>query len=132
MRQPDFVLLELILPGESGFEVCEHMKQLNDSIPIMMLTEVDMDDARMLADRIGSDGYVTKPYELDQLLTTIYTIAERNWQKTHQLAPASADDGMARFNCSSCGTKIKVKAVHRGRHMTCPKCTTSVMVPRHD
>lgn len=132
MRQPDFVLLDLILPGESGFEVCEHMKQLNDRIPVLILTAIDMDDSRALAERIGADGYMTKPYDPEQLLSLMYSIAERNWQRTHQLAPRPADDGKVRFHCSSCGTKIKVKAVHRGRHMTCPKCTTSVMVPRHD
>lgn len=132
MRQPDFVLAEIILPGESGFELCEHMKQLNDSIPIMMLTVIDMDDSRALADRIGADGYMTKPYDFEKLLSTIYSIAERNWQKVHKLTPAHSEDGMVRFRCSSCDTKIKVKAVHRGRHMTCPKCMTSVMVPRHD
>lgn len=132
MRQPDFVLLDIILPGESGFEVCEHMKQINDSIPIMMLTAIDMDDSRSLAERIGADGYMTKPYDPEKLMEEIYSIAERNWRRTHNITTAEADDGMVRFNCSSCESKIKVKAVHRGRHMTCPKCMTSVMVPRHD
>lgn len=131
MRKPDFVILDLILPGESGFEICEHMKQTNDSIPVMVLTAIDMDDSRELAERIGADGYMTKPYDPRALRDNVLAIAERVWQRSHGLAPAQ-DEGMVRFHCSECGAKIKVKSIHRGRHMTCPKCLVSVTVPRHD
>src|SRR5687768_14523889 len=62
MRQPDFVLLDIILPNVSGFEVCEQLKRINDNVPIMFLTAIDRDDARDLARRVGADDYLTKPY----------------------------------------------------------------------
>ena len=49
MHQPDMVILELILPNVSGFEVCEQFKRLNESVPVLILTAIDMDDARDLA-----------------------------------------------------------------------------------
>lgn len=131
MRKPDFVILDLILPTESGFEVCEHMKELDQTIPIMILSAIDMDDSRDLAMRIGADGYMTKPFEPGELRENILKIADKVWQRKHGLAPAT-DEKMVRFNCSECGTKIKVQSIHRGRHMTCPKCLKSVTVPRHD
>lgn len=132
MRKPDFVVLDLILPGENGFEICEHMKELDETIPVLVLSAIDMPDSRELALRIGADGYVTKPCDFEQLLGEIYAIAERNWQKTHHVLPRERDESVVRFHCSACNARIKVKAVHRGRAMTCPKCHVSVMVPRHD
>ena len=130
MRKPDFVILDVILPGESGFEICEHMKQINDSIPVLLYTEIDMDDARNLAERVGADGLVTKPCEAAELKRVIEDVAERNWQKQHDLLPKQQEDGAVKFHCE-CGTRIKVKSVHRGRTMTCPSCQQPVVVPRY-
>ena len=49
MRKPDFVILDLILPGESGFEVCQRLKQANSTVPVLVLTAVDMPEAQVLA-----------------------------------------------------------------------------------
>src|SRR3984957_1348579 len=48
MRKPDFVILDLILPGESGFEVCQRLKQGNATIPVLVLTDVDMREEGVL------------------------------------------------------------------------------------
>ena len=51
MRKPDFVILDLILPGESGFEVCQRLReQANSTVPVLVLTAVDMPEAQVLAD----------------------------------------------------------------------------------
>src|SRR5271170_3383901 len=49
MRKPDFVILDLILPGESGFEVCQRLKQANATVPVMILSAIDMPESRSLA-----------------------------------------------------------------------------------
>src|ERR1700690_2703585 len=67
MRKPDFVILDLILPGESGFEVCMRMKQATAPIALLFLTGNDLPDARALADRVGADDYLTKPFDPDEL-----------------------------------------------------------------
>ncbi len=62
MRKPDFVILDLILPGESGFEVCVRMKQANSTYSrTVILTAIDLPEARSLAERVGADDYLTKP-----------------------------------------------------------------------
>ena len=71
MRKPDFVILDLILPGESGFEVCSRMKQANSTIPVLVLTAIDLPEARALADRVGADDYLTKPFDPDELVKRI-------------------------------------------------------------
>jgi DNA-binding response OmpR family regulator len=128
MRQPDFVLLDLILPGESGFEVCERMKHTDEKVPVMVLSAIDMDDARELASRVGADGYLTKPFDPEELFTQIHEIAQTVWARTHSDAPR--DEQRIRFTCE-CGKKFKVSQVHRGRTLTCPECGEVLIVPRH-
>ncbi len=126
MRKPDFVILDLILPGESGFEVCQRMKQANSTIPVLILTAVDMADARALADRVGADGYLTKPFDPDELLRNIAGIAVRNWERTH--ADQGKDEKRIRFSCR-CGKRFKVSPIHRGKTLSCPECGEPVTVP---
>ena len=132
MHQPDFVLMDVMLPRESGYEVCERMKVLEPNVPVMMLTAVDFEDARSLATRVGADGYLTKPYDPDELIETMTEIAETVWRQTHGVEEPSDAGGSVRFNCSECGKRMKVKATHRGRTLNCPQCGQPVVVPRHD
>lgn len=126
MRKPDFVLLDLILPGESGFEVCLRMKQANATIPVLILTAVDLADARALADRVGADGYLTKPFDPDELLKKIEDVAIRTWEKTH--SDQGKEEKRIRFSCR-CGKRFKVSPIHRGKTLSCPECGEPVTVP---
>jgi DNA-binding response OmpR family regulator len=132
MRKPDLVLLDLILPNKvSGFEVCERMKRSDESVPVLVLSAIELDDSKDLATRVGVDGYLTKPYDPDELLRTIRETAESVWQRIHH----GADDLRAervRFDCPECGKKLKVSGAHRGHRMNCPHCGSSVNVPRRD
>jgi two-component system, OmpR family, response regulator len=126
MRKPDFVLLDLILPGESGFEVCQRMKQANATIPVLILTAIDMADARALADKVGADGYLTKPFDPDELLVKIHEIALSNWEKIH--LEHGKEERRIRFSCR-CGKRFKVSPQHRGKTLSCPECGEPVSVP---
>jgi len=129
MYKPDFVILDLILPGQSGFEICERMKQWNESVPVLILTEITLDDARKLAERVGADGYMTKPYTPSVLIGQIQEIAQVVWDRTHLKQPHDA--GRVRFLCR-CGKRFKVSSRHRGRTLTCPDCGEPLIVPYHD
>jgi DNA-binding response OmpR family regulator len=129
MRRPDFVILDLILPGESGFEICERMKQTDSTVPVLVLSVIDLPDARSLADRVGADGYLTKPCDPDVLVETIKSISEKVWQKTHTDRPK--EEKRIRFTCR-CGKRFKVSPMHRGKTLTCPECGEPLVVPRHD
>lgn len=130
MRRPDFVILDLILPGESGFEICERIKAREPSLPVLVVTGIELEDSRDLALRVGADGYVTKPYDPELLLSMVTGVAEEVWKKTHQIE-APKEMGYVRFHCR-CGKKFKVNEMHRGKTMTCPECAEILMVPRHD
>ena len=132
MHKPDFVLMDAILPRESGFEVCERMKAIEPDVPIIMLTAIDFEDAREFALRVGADGYLSKPYDPDELVESMTDIAESIWRRTHGVEESAAGDEKVRFNCGECGKRMKVKATHRGRTLNCPQCGQPVVVPRHD
>lgn len=127
MHKPDFVVLDLMLPGESGFEICERFKTTDSSVPVLVISQIDMPDARELANRVGADGYLTKPLDADQLLEAIRSIAERVWQASH--AEPEGDPTRIRFTCT-CGKKFKVSSSHRGKSLTCPQCGEPLTVPR--
>lgn len=129
MRKPDFVILDLILPHETGFEVCERMKQTNDSVPVLVITAIDMDDSRDLASRVGADGYLVKPVSTEVLIETVRDLFQEVWERTHLAKPQ--EERRIRFNCR-CGKRFKVSPVHRGRTLTCPDCGEPTAVPRHD
>lgn len=133
MHLPDFVVLDLILPNEvSGFEVCERMKRENDGVPVLILSAIDMDDARELAERVGADGYLTKPYDPEELLQQVHAIAEKVWARKHLGDERRSTDEKVRFECGECGKHLKAKASHRGRMLNCPRCGQSVSVPLYD
>jgi DNA-binding response OmpR family regulator len=131
MKKPDFVILDMLLPGETGFEVCERLKILERHVPVLALTAIDMDDARNLAHRVGVDAYVTKPFDPDELLRLIKETAEEVWRKSRQEADQGAQAKPVRFACR-CGKRFKVARQHRGKTLTCPNCGEPVLVPRHD
>ncbi|MFO1022894.1 MAG: response regulator [Planctomycetales bacterium] len=131
MRKPDFVILDLILPGESGFEVCDHFKKTDATVPVLILSAIDLPESKALAHRVGSEGYLTKPFERRDLLKKISEIGEAKWRQNHALTGESEnrDDDHIRFACR-CGKRFKVKVQHRGKTLTCSGCGEPVAVPR--
>src|SRR5579872_3781590 len=69
-EKPDLILLDLMLPGGSGIEVCREIRTFS-SAPIIMLTARGEDIDRILGLEIGADDYVTKPFSLRELLARI-------------------------------------------------------------
>ena len=67
---PDLVLLDLMLPGGSGFDVCRAIRTFSTA-PIVILTARDEDVDRVLGLELGADDYVTKPFSLRELMARI-------------------------------------------------------------
>lgn len=126
MQKPDFVVLDLILPGESGFEICDRLKHSDSSIPILVFTAIDSTESRALANRVGADEYLTKPVDPGRLVETIHRVAKSVWEKV-RLEEAKESDRV-RFHCI-CGKRFRVSSAHKGRSMTCPQCGEPMTVP---
>jgi two-component system OmpR family response regulator len=129
MHAPDLVLMQVILPGESGFEITEKIKQRNNRLPVLVLTEVDLDSARNLAERVGADGYLTYPFLEEDLMTIMRQVVDAVWHRTKDEEEVDNDEkGVIRFQCR-CGTRLSEKFQNRGKHVTCDNCQETVQVP---
>jgi PAS domain S-box-containing protein len=71
--RPNVIILDIMMPKMDGYEVCRYLKMdpLTSSIPIIILTALEHDDAAKKALSMGADGYLVKPFETESLLFTI-------------------------------------------------------------
>lgn len=74
---PDLIVLDVMLPGMSGLEVCRHLRQQMD-VPIIMLTARKDEMDRVLGLELGADDYVTKPFSPRELIARIKAILRRS------------------------------------------------------
>jgi two-component system response regulator RegX3 len=72
----DLVLLDLMLPGLSGTEVCRQLRQ-RSSVPVIMLTARDSEIDKVVGLELGADDYVTKPYSTRELLARMRAVLRR-------------------------------------------------------
>lgn len=75
-RPPDLVLLDVLLPGMSGTEVCRRMRDLAP-VPVIMVTALDSEVDVVLGLELGAADYVTKPYHLRELVARIQAVLRR-------------------------------------------------------
>jgi len=70
---PDLILLDIMMPGMDGYEVCSKLKRENatKNIPIIMLTAKGESDAVISAHKLGANDYIVKPYNLPTLLAKL-------------------------------------------------------------
>ncbi len=67
----DLVILDLMLPGMSGYSVCEKIRENGFQIPVLMLSARTLAEDRTRGFDVGADQYLTKPFELDELLSRV-------------------------------------------------------------
>lgn len=68
---PDLVLLDIMLPGKSGHEICEELRQSDLSVAIIMISALGETSDRIAGLRLGADDYVSKPFSLEELLERV-------------------------------------------------------------
>ncbi len=92
----DLVLLDLMLPGLSGVDVCRALRH-RSSVPVIMLTAKDGEIDKVVGLEIGADDYVTKPYSSRELLARIKAVLRRG-QEPEELMPATLESGPVRMD----------------------------------
>lgn len=75
-RKPDLILLDLMLPGMSGVDVCREIRN-HSTVPIIMVTAKDSEVDKVVGLEIGADDYVVKPYSTRELLARIKAVLRR-------------------------------------------------------
>jgi two-component system response regulator RegX3 len=110
----DLLLLDLMLPGLSGLEVCRQLRQKSD-VPVIMLTAKDAEVDKVVGLEIGADDYVTKPFSLRELSARIRALFRRSDQAAAGDAmPAVVDLGRVQVDLAGHrllrdGTAVRIK-----------------------
>ena len=71
---PDLVVLDIVLPGLSGFEVCRLVKAKYPGVKVLILSALDRDVDQKYAMNYGTDGFLSKPFSVDGLLETVDSV----------------------------------------------------------
>ena len=85
---PDLVLLDVMLPGMDGFEICRKVR-MSSAVPIIMLTAREDESDKVFGLELGADDYITKPFGMKELLARV----RANMRRSPQIAPSA--DGEA-------------------------------------
>jgi len=98
-KTPDLIVLDLMLPGMDGLEVCRRLRAEGD-VPILILTAKDSVNDRVIGLDMGADDYMVKPFDLDELLARIRALLRRVQPSLHpevyQFADLVLDSGTHR------------------------------------
>lgn len=75
--KPDLIILDLMLPGLNGFEICQRLRGEDNPVPIIMLTARGQEVDKVLGLKLGADDYVTKPFSFLELVARVEAIMRR-------------------------------------------------------
>ena len=98
-QKPDLVILDLMLPRMSGYEVCRKLRGEGNTTPILMLTARGEEGDRVLGLDLGADDYVTKPFSVRELLARVRAIVRRAHPPQPLPDELRFDDVVVDFRC---------------------------------
>lgn len=84
---PDLILLDVMMPGMDGFEVCQRLRAdpILAEVPVIMVTSLDDQESRLRGLELGVDDFVSKPFNSAELQTRVRTIARLNRQRRQHI-----------------------------------------------
>ncbi len=105
---PDLILLDLMLPGMSGLEICKRIRDQDVRCPIIILTSRSEENDRVFGLELGADDYVTKPFSLRELLARV-----RAHLRRVEPGPRAADDAPSQVRIGDVVVDLDRHGVHR-------------------
>ncbi|NBX29299.1 DNA-binding response regulator [bacterium] len=93
----DLVVLDLMLPGMSGYAVCEAIRARGSDVPVVMLTARTLVEDRIRGFDAGTDVYLQKPFDLDELMSIVRNLLARRGRGDRTLAEAAPKANVCRF-----------------------------------
>jgi DNA-binding response OmpR family regulator len=111
-RKPHLIILDIMLPGKSGYDLCREIRAEKNRVPILMLSAKGQEIDKVVGLELGADDYVTKPFSLRELLARVQALLRRS-EATAEVAndtPAELVIGNVRIDTAALrGTKGRTK-----------------------
>lgn len=136
-RKYDLVLLDIMLPSLSGYDICRGIRKRENYTPILMLTAKSFDNDKVLGLQLGADDYLTKPFNLEELLARINALLRRRiWDHQYPRGPGNLRFGDVEIDFERAQTRIGGRAVKLTaielRVMRCLAAAGGKVVSRED
>lgn len=131
-QAPSVVYVDLLLPDDAGqldgggFVLCDQIQRLNPDIPLVVVTDVDLPDAHLLAEKVGVSAYFTKPVDPGFLIRQTAKLFDSSSKALNRRAKQPSE--RVAFHCW-CGQHFRMCPSRRHDSIACPKCGESVAVP---
>ncbi|WP_299137875.1 response regulator transcription factor [uncultured Tateyamaria sp.] len=107
----DVILLDLMLPGIQGKDVCRKLRARNAKTPILMLTALDSPEEKIEGLKVGADDYLTKPFDFEELVARIEALHRRATGYTSDANDALISSGGLTFDRASLQVNVHGKEV---------------------
>ena len=120
-ERPDLILLDLMLPGMSGFEICKRIRDRGLPSAVIMLTSRSDENDRVFGLELGADDYVTKPFSLRELLARVRAHLRRSEAAPAAAGPPPEKERPRRFDFGDIQVdfdRLEVRRSGRLRHLT--------------
>ena len=112
LHETDLIIVDLMLPGMSGYEICRSIRERDEQLPIMVLSARTLSEDKAHAFDCGTDQYMTKPFALPELLSRVRNLLRRGKQQAPE--PAGSRDTPETFAFNGVEVSFKSYEVRRG------------------
>ena len=103
--RPDLVLLDLMLPGMSGFDFCRALRK-SSRVPIIMITAKDAEVDKIVGLELGADDYITKPFSIREVLARVNAVLRRASPDAHEPRSIPERDSMGDFSIDRAARRV--------------------------
>lgn len=110
-EQPDLIILDLMLPGMDGLELCRELRA-ESSVPIIMLTARHEEADRVIGLEVGADDYVIKPFSMKELIARVKAVLRRSEGTAYSCPGGILKCGDLEMNLSEHTVKVRGREVH--------------------
>lgn len=108
----DLVILDIMMPGMNGYDVCRAIRKENESVPIIMLTAKGEEIDKVVGLQLGADDYITKPFGVHEFLARVAAVLRRSMLNPAESAPESG--GSDRFFIGDAEVDAREYRVRKG------------------
>jgi len=112
-RRPDLLILDLMLPGMSGLEICKRLRDEGLKTPVIMLTSKAEENDKVLGLELGADDYVTKPFGLRELLARV----KARLRREETISPQESETKSEKYRFGDVVVDFKRHEVHKAEKL---------------